>query len=104
MECVTNSSAGVLGKMLSPQNLAVAAAAAAMAGREGELFRKLIGWSLGMLAVFTWLGIGGHHLPAGRQTIELPVGAEPVALNVLLEEPNASASGPGLAAADSQAI
>lgn len=49
----TNSSAGVLGKMLSPQNLAVAAAAASMAGREGELFRKLIGWSLGMLAVFT---------------------------------------------------
>jgi hypothetical protein len=45
-----------------------------------------------------------YHLPAGRQTIELPVGAEPVALNVLLEEPNASASGPGLAAADSQAI
>ena len=32
------------------------------------------------------------------------MGAEPVALNVLLEEPNASASGPGLAAADSQAI
>src|SRR4029079_11110340 len=49
----TNSSAGVLGKMLSPQNLAVAAAAASMAGREGDLFRKLIGWSLGMLAVFT---------------------------------------------------
>jgi lactate permease len=49
----TNSSAGVLGKMLSPQNLAVAAAAASMAGREGDLFRKLLGWSLGMLAVFT---------------------------------------------------
>jgi lactate permease len=49
----TNSSAGVLGKMLSPQNLAVAAAAASMAGREGELFRKLIWWSLGLLAVFT---------------------------------------------------
>mgnify|MGYP005613285261 CR=1 FL=1 len=49
----TNSSAGVLGKMLSPQNLAVAAAAVGMVGREGEIFRKLIGWSLGMLAVFT---------------------------------------------------
>lgn len=49
----TNSSAGVLGKMLSPQNLAVAAAAAGMAGKEGELFRKLIWWSLGLLAVFT---------------------------------------------------
>lgn len=49
----TNSSAGVLGKMLSPQNLAVAAAAAGMAGKEGDLFRKLIWWSLGLLAVFT---------------------------------------------------
>jgi len=49
----TNSSAGVLGKMLSPQNLAVAAAAASMAGKEGDLFRKLIWWSLGLLAVFT---------------------------------------------------
>ena len=45
-----------------------------------------------------------YHLPAGRQTIELPIGAEPVALDVLLEEPGASAAGPGLAAADSQAI
>lgn len=45
-----------------------------------------------------------YHLPGGRQAIELPVGAEPVALNVLLEEPGASASGPGLAASDSQAI
>lgn len=51
----TNSSAGVLGKMLSPQNLAVAAAAAGMAGREGDLFRKLIWWSLGLLVVFTGL-------------------------------------------------
>jgi lactate permease len=49
----TNSSAGVLGKMLSPQNLAVAAAAVGMVGREGEIFRRLIWWSLGMLAVFT---------------------------------------------------
>jgi lactate permease len=49
----TNSSAGVIGKMLSPQNLAVAAAAAAMAGKEGDLFRRLLWWSLGLLAVFT---------------------------------------------------
>jgi len=48
-----NSSAGVLGKMLSVQNLAVAAAAVGMVGSEGELFRKLIGWSLGLLAFLT---------------------------------------------------
>jgi lactate permease len=49
----TNSSAGVLGKMVSPQNLAVAAAAVGMVGKEGEIFRRLIWWSLGLLAVFT---------------------------------------------------
>ena len=49
----TNSSAGVVGKMLSPQNLAVAAAAAGMAGKEGDLFRRLIWWSLGLLIAFT---------------------------------------------------
>lgn len=53
LTAAANSSAGVLGKMLSPQNLAVAAAAAGMAGKEGDLFRKLIWWSLGLLAVFT---------------------------------------------------
>jgi lactate permease len=44
-----NSSGGVLGKMVSPQNLAIAAAAVAMSGREGEIFRKVIGWSLLLL-------------------------------------------------------
>ena len=41
-----NSSGGVLGKMISPQNLAIGAAAVAMAGQEGDLFRKVIGWSI----------------------------------------------------------
>jgi lactate permease len=50
-----NSSAGVLGKMLSPQNLAVAAAAVGLAGREGDIFRRLVLWSLGLLVVFTGL-------------------------------------------------
>ena len=41
-----NSSGGVLGKMISPQNLAIAAAAVGLAGKEGDLFRKVFGWSL----------------------------------------------------------
>jgi lactate permease len=44
-----NSSGGVMGKMISPQNLAIAAAAVGMAGREGEIFRKVLGWSLVLL-------------------------------------------------------
>jgi len=46
-----NSSGGVLGKMISPQNLAIAAAAVGMAGREGDIFRKVIAWSLVLLVV-----------------------------------------------------
>ena len=41
-----NSSGGVLGKMISPQNLAIGAAAVGMGGQEGVLFRKVIGWSI----------------------------------------------------------
>jgi lactate permease len=44
-----NTSGGVLGKMISPQNLAIAAAAVGMAGKEGELFRKVFVWSLVLL-------------------------------------------------------
>ncbi|RAM35844.1 L-lactate permease [Arthrobacter globiformis] len=51
----SNSSAGVMGKMLSLQNLAVASAAVGLEGAEGTLFRKLIGWSLGLLALITIL-------------------------------------------------
>jgi lactate permease len=46
-----NSSGGVLGKMISPQNLAIGAAAVGLAGQEGELFRKVLGWSLVLLVI-----------------------------------------------------
>lgn len=41
-----NSSGGVLGKMISPQNLAIAASAVGMQGKEGDLFRRVFGWSV----------------------------------------------------------
>jgi lactate permease len=44
-----NTSGGVLGKMVSPQNLAIAASAVGMAGQEGVLLRKVLGYSLVML-------------------------------------------------------
>jgi lactate permease len=46
-----NSSGGVLGKMISPQNLAIGAAAVGLAGREGDLFRRVIGWSLVLMVL-----------------------------------------------------
>jgi len=50
-----NTSGGVLGKMISPQNLAIAAAAVGVAGQEGVLFRKVFGWSIGFLVVMAVL-------------------------------------------------
>jgi lactate permease len=45
----SNSSGGVLGKMISPQNLAIAAAAVGLDGKEGDIFRRVVLWSLGFL-------------------------------------------------------
>ena len=66
-----NTSGGVLGKMISPQNLAIAAAVVGIEGRESELFRKVVGWSLALLLgicvlvylqstpVLGWMVVGG---------------------------------------------
>ena len=64
-----NTSGGVLGKMVSPQNLAIAAAAVGMAGQEGDIFRKVLGWSLGLLVLMCALvalqstGVLGWMIP-----------------------------------------
>jgi lactate permease len=46
-----NSSGGVMGKMISPQNLTIAATAVGMIGKESEIFRKVVLWSVGLLLV-----------------------------------------------------
>lgn len=46
-----NSSGGVLGKMISPQNLAVGTSATGLTGREGDLFRLVFKWSLTLTVV-----------------------------------------------------
>jgi lactate permease len=46
-----NASGGVLGKMISAQHLAIAAAAVGVAGHEGRLLRKVVGWSIVLLLV-----------------------------------------------------
>ena len=69
-----NSSGGVLGKMVSPQNLAIGAAAVGLGGQEGELFRKVIGWSLLLLADHVRAGvpaIDGGVVMDGRLIAEL---------------------------------
>jgi lactate permease len=36
--------------MISPQNLAIAAGAVGLTGKEGDIFRRVFGWSLLFLA------------------------------------------------------
>lgn len=52
-----NSSGGVLGKMISPQNLTIACAAVGLAGKE-DLLRKVLPWSLGLLLVMCLIVVG----------------------------------------------
>ena len=50
-----NSSGGVLAKMISPQNLAIGAAAVGLAGQEGHIFRKVVGWSVALALLMACL-------------------------------------------------
>lgn len=50
-----NTSGGVVGKMVSPQSLAIAATAVGMEGKESAIFRAVMWWSLGLLLVLCCL-------------------------------------------------
>lgn len=53
-----NTSGGVVGKLVSPQNLALAATTVGMEGKESVILKKVVGWSLGMLLILccvVWL-------------------------------------------------
>lgn len=47
----TNTSGGVMGKMISPQNLSVGATAIGQSGKEGVLLRQTFLWSVLLTAV-----------------------------------------------------
>ncbi|WP_439377991.1 L-lactate permease [Amycolatopsis lexingtonensis] len=57
-----NSSGGVLGKMVSPQNLTIACVAANLPGEEGKLLRQVLPWSLGLLLVMCLI-VWGQSTP-----------------------------------------
>ena len=44
-----NTSGGVVGKMISPQNLTSAATAVGLVGRESDILRKVLPWSIGLI-------------------------------------------------------
>jgi lactate permease len=46
-----NTSGGVVGKMISPQSLAIAATAVRMEGKESEIFKRVLPWSFVLLLI-----------------------------------------------------
>jgi lactate permease len=59
-----NSSGGVLGKMISPQNLAVGTSATGLQGREGDLLRLVLKWSIGLtIAMSILVTLQAYVLP-----------------------------------------
>ena len=50
-----NAAGGVVGKMISPQSLTIAATAIGIAGAESIILRRIIGWSFVLLALLCLL-------------------------------------------------
>lgn len=50
-----NTTGGVVGKMISPQSLAIAATSVSMSGQESTIFKKVLPWSVGMLVILCCL-------------------------------------------------
>jgi lactate permease len=71
LAAAANTAGGVLGKMISPQNLAIAASAVGMAGQEGVIFRKVVGYSLVLLLVICVL-VGLQSTPVLDWMIPTP--------------------------------
>ena len=57
LAAATNSSGGVMGKMISPQNLSVGAAGVGAVGREGEILRRVLGHSLALTSLMGLLAM-----------------------------------------------
>ena len=52
-----------MGKMISPQNLAVGTSATGLQGKEGDLLRLVLKWSLGLtLVMAVWVTIQAYVL------------------------------------------
>jgi lactate permease len=57
LAAASNSSGGVVAKAISVQSLAVAAATVKLVGSEGVIFRKVLGWSLGLLVLMCFISV-----------------------------------------------
>ena len=61
-----NTAGGTVAKLVSPQSIAIAAGAVGLIGRESEILRASIKYSLGMLVfVCVWVMLLSLVMPAG---------------------------------------
>lgn len=59
-----NSAGGVVGKMISPQSIAIACAAVGLVGREGELFKFTLKYAVALIIIIgIWIYAIAHYLP-----------------------------------------
>jgi L-lactate permease len=65
LTAATNASGGVMGKMISPQNLAVGAAGVGAAGSEGVILRRTLGLSLALTALVGLLAMLQAYVAPG---------------------------------------
>ncbi len=63
LAAASNSSGGVVAKAISVQSLAVAAATVKLVGSEGVIFRRVLGWSVGLLVLMCFISMV-ESLPA----------------------------------------
>jgi L-lactate transport len=62
LTAATNCAGGTVGKMISPQALAIATAAVGISGLEGEVFSRVIRWSLALAALIGLIALAQAYL------------------------------------------
>ncbi len=72
LAAAANTVGGTTGKMVSPQSIAVACAAAGLAGREGELLRRALPLSLALCAAVGLLTAAATHLVPSLVPVAVP--------------------------------
>ena len=66
LNAATNASGGVMGKMISPQNLAVGATGVGAVGQEGTILMRTLGYGLGLTTLMGLLALLQAYVFPGR--------------------------------------
>ncbi len=75
LAAAANSSGGVVAKAISVQSLAVASATVSLVGREAAILRRVIGWSVLLLALMCLLNLLQSLPPVAALVVPRPAGS-----------------------------